>query len=111
MKIQLSDIQKYGQLQLLAKKAVEGFITGLHRSPYNGFSVNAPTTNTTGSSIQGKVQWDISSYNAISVEPTIINDTTIQYISPGFTSDVETINASFLPVGGTAPVLNISGDV
>lgn len=39
MKIQLSDIQKYGQLQLLAKKAVEGFITGLHRSPYNGFSV------------------------------------------------------------------------
>ena len=80
-------------------------------NPYNGFSVNAPTTNTTGSSIQGKVQWDISSYNAISVEPTIINDTTIQYISPGFTSDVETINASFLPVGGTAPVLNISGDV
>lgn len=39
MKIQLADIQKYGQLQLLAKKSVEGFITGLHRSPYNGFSV------------------------------------------------------------------------
>ena len=37
--ITLADIQKYGNLNLLAKKAVEGFITGLHKSPYNGFSV------------------------------------------------------------------------
>lgn len=37
--ITLSDIQHYGNLGLLAKKAVEGFITGLHKSPYNGFSV------------------------------------------------------------------------
>ncbi|MCP4521794.1 MAG: DUF58 domain-containing protein [Cytophagales bacterium] len=39
MKINISDLQQYGKLPLLAKKAVEGFITGLHRSPYNGFSV------------------------------------------------------------------------
>lgn len=37
--ITISDIQQYGNLDLLAKKAVEGFITGLHKSPYNGFSV------------------------------------------------------------------------
>ena len=26
-------------LELLAKQVVEGFITGLHKSPYHGFSV------------------------------------------------------------------------
>ena len=31
--------EKYGKLELLARQAVEGFITGLHRSPYHGFSV------------------------------------------------------------------------
>jgi uncharacterized protein (DUF58 family) len=31
--------QQYGRLELLAKQAVEGFITGLHKSPYHGFSV------------------------------------------------------------------------
>lgn len=31
--------QRYGRLELLAKQAVEGFITGLHKSPYHGFSV------------------------------------------------------------------------
>lgn len=37
--IKVSDIQKYGNLEFLAKKVVEGFVTGLHKSPYNGFSV------------------------------------------------------------------------
>lgn len=37
--IKVSDIKKYGNLEFLAKKVVEGFITGLHKSPYNGFSV------------------------------------------------------------------------
>lgn len=31
--------QRFSRLQLLAKQAVEGFITGLHKSPYHGFSV------------------------------------------------------------------------
>ncbi|MEX2596663.1 MAG: DUF58 domain-containing protein [Salibacteraceae bacterium] len=31
--------QRFGRLELLAKQAVEGFITGLHKSPYHGFSV------------------------------------------------------------------------
>lgn len=31
--------QRFGRLELLARQAVEGFITGLHRSPYHGFSV------------------------------------------------------------------------
>lgn len=33
------DFQQYGNLELLAKQLVEGFITGLHKSPFHGFSV------------------------------------------------------------------------
>lgn len=39
MKLNLNDIKKYKNLELLAKQLVEGFITGLHKSPYHGFSV------------------------------------------------------------------------
>ncbi|MFK8046408.1 MAG: DUF58 domain-containing protein [Crocinitomicaceae bacterium] len=38
-KIDIQDIPKFGNLELLAKQVVEGFITGLHRSPFHGFSV------------------------------------------------------------------------
>jgi uncharacterized protein (DUF58 family) len=31
--------QKFGMLELLARQVVEGFITGLHKSPFHGFSV------------------------------------------------------------------------
>lgn len=33
------DVQQLGHLELLAKQVVEGFITGLHKSPFHGFSV------------------------------------------------------------------------
>jgi len=33
------DVRQLGNLELLAKKAVEGFIIGLHKSPFHGFSV------------------------------------------------------------------------
>src|SRR5436190_2200098 len=33
------DIRQSASLELLAKQLVEGFITGLHKSPYHGFSV------------------------------------------------------------------------
>jgi uncharacterized protein (DUF58 family) len=39
MSIQEADLKKIGHFEFLAKKAVEGFITGLHKSPYHGFSV------------------------------------------------------------------------
>jgi uncharacterized protein (DUF58 family) len=39
MKIDLDKVKEYGGLELLARQLVEGFITGLHRSPYHGFSV------------------------------------------------------------------------
>lgn len=39
MKDQLSDINQFENLGLLAKQLVDGFITGLHKSPYHGFSV------------------------------------------------------------------------
>ncbi len=34
-----SEIQQLSHLELLAKQVVEGFITGLHKSPFHGFSV------------------------------------------------------------------------
>ena len=37
--ISLNDYLKYGNLELIARKLVEGFITGIHKSPYHGFSV------------------------------------------------------------------------
>ena len=39
MKIELQKIRELGNLELLARQLVEGFITGLHKSPYHGFSV------------------------------------------------------------------------
>lgn len=39
MQIDKADIVNVGNLELLAKKAVEGFITGFHKSPFHGFSV------------------------------------------------------------------------
>lgn len=39
MSIKLSEINQNVSLELLARQLVEGFITGLHKSPYHGFSV------------------------------------------------------------------------
>ena len=32
-------LAQFGNLELLAKQVVEGFITGMHKSPFHGFSV------------------------------------------------------------------------
>lgn len=39
MLINRGKIESFRNLELLAKKVVEGFITGLHKSPFHGFSV------------------------------------------------------------------------
>lgn len=39
MKIDRIRLAHFGNLELLAKQVVEGFITGLHKSPFHGFSV------------------------------------------------------------------------
>lgn len=39
MKLNLQQTNQSGSLELLARQLVEGFITGLHKSPYHGFSV------------------------------------------------------------------------
>ncbi|HPD53266.1 MAG: DUF58 domain-containing protein [Bacteroidota bacterium] len=39
MPVNQQEIQRFGHLELLAKQVVEGFITGLHKSPFHGFSV------------------------------------------------------------------------
>ena len=36
---QIPEIQQFANLELLAKQVVKGFITGLHQSPFHGFSV------------------------------------------------------------------------
>ncbi|MCS6794361.1 MAG: DUF58 domain-containing protein, partial [Raineya sp.] len=39
MQLTLEKIRQFGNIELLAKQLVEGFITGMHRSPFHGFSV------------------------------------------------------------------------
>ncbi len=39
MELSLKDVREVGNIELLARQMVEGFITGLHKSPYHGFSV------------------------------------------------------------------------
>ena len=39
MKIDLNKARDFGNLEFLARQLVDGFITGLHKSPYHGFSV------------------------------------------------------------------------
>src|SRR5579872_6140162 len=34
-----TSLSKYGRLVLVARHLVEGFLTGVHKSPYKGFSV------------------------------------------------------------------------
>lgn len=38
-KINRETLAQFGNLELLAKQVVEGFITGMHKSPFHGFSV------------------------------------------------------------------------
>ncbi|MFN3403551.1 MAG: DUF58 domain-containing protein [Cytophagaceae bacterium] len=39
MSIDLKQVKQFGNIEFLAKQLVEGFVTGLHKSPYHGFSV------------------------------------------------------------------------
>ena len=39
MPIEQLHIQQFSHFELLAKQVVEGFITGMHQSPFHGFSV------------------------------------------------------------------------
>lgn len=39
MALDLTKAREYGNIEFLARQMVEGFITGLHKSPFHGFSV------------------------------------------------------------------------
>lgn len=39
MSMNLDEVREFGNIEVLARQLVEGFITGLHKSPYHGFSV------------------------------------------------------------------------
>jgi uncharacterized protein (DUF58 family) len=36
---EISELVQFGNIELIARQVVEGFITGLHKSPFHGFSV------------------------------------------------------------------------
>jgi uncharacterized protein (DUF58 family) len=38
-KLDLEQLRQFGSLEMLARQVVEGFIVGLHKSPFHGFSV------------------------------------------------------------------------
>ncbi len=60
MAVKIEDLVHFGNLDFLAKKAVEGFVTGLHKSPYNGFSVEFSEHNqyNTGDSTR-HIDWKV----------------------------------------------------
>ncbi|RYF60645.1 MAG: DUF58 domain-containing protein, partial [Cytophagaceae bacterium] len=37
--LNLGQVREFGNVEFLARQMVEGFITGLHKSPFHGFSV------------------------------------------------------------------------
>ncbi len=39
VRMDIKQIREFGNIEFLAKQMVEGFITGLHKSPFHGFSV------------------------------------------------------------------------
>lgn len=39
MKLDIDKLKEFSNIEMLARQLVEGFITGLHKSPYHGFSV------------------------------------------------------------------------
>jgi len=41
------EIEQFGSLELIARQVVEGFITGLHKSPFHGFPLSLPNTDFT----------------------------------------------------------------
>ncbi|HCC29459.1 MAG TPA: DUF58 domain-containing protein, partial [Marinilabiliales bacterium] len=36
---EIFNFEQFDNLEMVSKQVVEGFITGMHRSPYHGFSV------------------------------------------------------------------------
>lgn len=56
----LSDLHQLDNLEFLARQAVEGFIIGLHKSPYHGFSVEFAEHRlyNTGDSVKG-IDWKV----------------------------------------------------
>ncbi|WP_109830654.1 DUF58 domain-containing protein [Reichenbachiella versicolor] len=39
LKLDINELKQFSNIEMLARQLVEGFITGLHKSPYHGFSV------------------------------------------------------------------------
>jgi uncharacterized protein (DUF58 family) len=60
MQLDFHTIKKYGGIDFFAKNAVEGFIIGLHKSPFQGFSVefSEHKSYSTGESIKN-IDWKL----------------------------------------------------
>ena len=60
MQLDFHSVKKYGGIDFFAKNAVEGFIIGLHKSPFQGFSVefSEHKSYSTGDSIKN-IDWKL----------------------------------------------------
>ena len=67
-------------LRFTSGSAVSDFFTVDTVTDADTFTV----TSTKSTSTSGDVDWDISNFNGVSIEVTVVDDTTITYLSPGF---------------------------
>jgi uncharacterized protein (DUF58 family) len=101
-------IERFGNLELLARGLVEGFITGMHKSPHHGFSVEFAEYReyAPGDPIR-HIDWTVAARNdrlvirqyeqETNLRATVVLDTTR---SLDFKSELPLTN---LPKGGHAP--------
>lgn len=70
------------------------------------FTISGVTTNTftvtatASASTSGDVKWDIRGFNAVNVECTVVNSTTLTYFSPGPQNATTTISDGKVDLGG-----------
>lgn len=70
-------------LRFTSGSGVSDFFTVDSITDANTFVV----TSSKSQSTSGDVEWDITSFNGVSIEVTVVDDTTITYFSPGFEVD------------------------
>ena len=75
-----TSLSKYGHLSLVARNLVEGFLTGAHKSPYKGFSVEGYYEYEKGAvNLQGGNPLNVvttSTYNGVAgtIRPTLLSN-------------------------------------
>jgi hypothetical protein len=82
-------------LDFLSGTAVDGTYT-ISNVTTNTFDV----TSATSTSTSGDVKWDVRSFNAVNIECTVVDATTISYFSPGFQMSTRSLSTGKVDLGG-----------